>query len=366
MAEINLLPNDLREKEEKEIESVRKKPKFFKVPMSKPKVEKVNSPLTVPKPSLLSRLFSAEIDPKMPKSVLEPEEKPLPITAKTSNKTLHIPKIKEEQMGLGVDFTKELESEKVAEKTQPAPESFAAKKMAKASNKFEWNEDLSFPKKEKGENKKLSIDLRTSNLKIEDKDKQAKLDVNLIPAELSKHPELELPKKLFGYGFVVVLFILVIVGGYLAITWYQFKITQEIKGIENQISKLNGEIRQYEQDKTKAVELQKRLVLTRQLLNDHIYWTKFFSFLEKYTISEVRYTNFSMVGKDRLVISAIGRDYKSAAKQLMVLQKAGDFIKSVKIDAASAQVDTKTLTFGGVGFNIDMEFQPNVFLKPIE
>ena len=59
MPDINLLPDDLREKEGREIESAKKKPRVFQIDMSHPAKEKMAVPFkTPPKLSLFGRLFS--------------------------------------------------------------------------------------------------------------------------------------------------------------------------------------------------------------------------------------------------------------------------------------------------------------------
>jgi type II secretory pathway pseudopilin PulG len=190
------------------------------------------------------------------------------------------------------------------------------------------------------------------------------LDINLIPVELAKHPEIEFPKKLFQSGLILALVILLVIGSYLGITWYQFRITKQIQKLENQIADLDQQIKGLEADKSAVLTLQNRLKLVRQLLDNHVYWTKFFALLEKYTISEVYYTNFSMTGREQLVISAKGRDYQSVAKQLMAFQQASDFVKNVRIDSAAAEIDSADGTYLGVNFNINLEFLPGVFLRP--
>jgi hypothetical protein len=164
----------------------------------------------------------------------------------------------------------------------------------------------------------------------------------------------------------IFIFILLVVGGYLGITWYQLKITREIEELETDIIALDRQIDRYESEKSAALELQNRLAVIRELLDSHVYWTKFFGLLEKYTIDEVYYINFSMAGSEKLIISAVGKDYESVAKQLIAFQQATDFVETVRINAAAAEIDPEEGTYTGVNFNIDLEFLPGVFLEPIE
>ena len=145
-----------------------------------------------------------------------------------------------------------------------------------------------------------------------------------------------------------------------------WRIINEIKDIEVQISALDVQIKKYDNDKASALEMQKRLLAVRELLDGHIYWTKFFTLLEENTISEIHFTNFSMTGNEKVTLSAVGRDYKSAAKQLIAFKDAKDFVKNVRIDSVSAEIDLEEGEYLQTSFNVNLEFLPGIFLKPIE
>jgi len=356
-----------------------------------PKVKSVKSkPLKTSRPSFFSRLFSKKTKPAASSSSepkvrdsdpKETDEK------KTSEKVFHIPKIESAKDQASPDLlagnisVSKRESEKaesesedrvvmphgsgLSVKEQKGKEKFAPEppKLARFKAKdSKPKKKFSFWKIFTGEKDKK--DKRTSEERLDERGKR--LDVNLIPEEFAKKPEVKLSRKLFIGGMVVFISVLLVGGGYLGISWYQIKITEQIKGLETEIAILNQQISKYEKGKSVALELQRHLGIIHQLLDDHIYWTQFFALLEKYTIDEVYFTNFSMAGGDNLSISAIGRDYNSVAKQLVVFQNATDFVRSVRIDAASAEIDQEEGSYAGVSFNINLEFLSDIFLKPIE
>jgi len=380
--EINLLPDELRDKEDRELKSARKKPRLVKIEMSSPKKEAAIQALKTPKPSLLSRLFSKKTaSTDMPESVAgESKVKPEEFYPREREKILHIPKVKDSQLPdlVGPNFVSENQSgKKMDEKAPVEEEKYQAGDKSykkeifspRTKTAIEITEVVKEGKKRPNFWSKFSGRKKTKNEKVtapKDQPINERLDVNLIPDELARYPELELPKKLFTNGMIIFVTLLLVIGAYLGITWYQFKITQEIKESEAEILSINEEISNYEKDKKEALELQQYLQVVRGLLDNHVYWTKFFSLLEEYTLDEVYYNSFSMSGKDELVISAVGKDYNSVAKQLVALQQASGFVKSVKIDAAAAEIDQKAGVYMGVSFNISLQFQPNVFSKPLE
>ncbi|HLC90060.1 MAG TPA: hypothetical protein VJG65_03805 [Patescibacteria group bacterium] len=319
MADINLLPDELREKEERELKSAQKRPKSFDLSMSEPPVPVKEPPKK--SDSVFSKIFAKKEKPMAP---LNPD------------KILEVKK----------SFS-------------PAPPAAPIAPVVKADKKRNFKLP-SFNLWSKKPQPSLKSQNQPAN--TEGEKSVEFLDVNLMPAEMAKHPELEISKKLTNLGAVLGGIVVFVIIFYLGITWYQLMITRQIKKMEGQIIQLDDQIKTRENEKKQALDFSSRLDLVKQLLDSHIYWTNFFELLEKYTSTEVYYTNFAMAGRDKLIITAVGRDYKSVAKQLVVFQEAKDFIKNVRIDAANAQIDPASGFYQGVNFNINLEFLPGVFL----
>lgn len=379
MTEINLLPDELRGKENKELKSAQKKPSEFKIEMANPAKEKATPPLKEFKPSILSRLFAKKLEPAQPPTASSPSElfegearqaKEAP--KQEEEKLLHIPQMEEAEIDSSAapssfqassnleqkNKSQDFDSERIKPRISPPLFKTTAEvaKPAQSQKESHFFDKLFFWRHKKK--------VKPAKISTKETARETFLDVNLIPADLAKQPEVELSNKLFTSGIVILVFILLVTAVYLGISWYQLRVVRQIGDVEAKIASLDQEIAKYEKDKSLALDLQQRLDLIHQLLNNHVYWTKFFGLLEKYTISEVYYSNFSMTGKDKLILSAVGKDYESVAKQLVAFQQATDFVKSVKIDAASAQFDPEELAYLGVKFNISLEFLPEVFLKP--
>ncbi|MDD2807448.1 MAG: hypothetical protein PHW95_02945 [Patescibacteria group bacterium] len=382
MPEINLLPNELREKEEKELGS-KKKSKNFSVSLSSPQKEKTEAPLTAPKFSLLSRLFYKPT-PKARSVQVVAEEKEIkedqpPVEARVENVILSDSQpLDEMEHDLFINnsqaptegVSEKGEADKIINKEDgqkideiKAEQKKTIKPRAKLFNFFKRAPKVVDSKIVEEAEEKGGVHHNKSFSRRHD-NSDSVLDVNLIPADLAKRPDLELKSKAIKSGVAIFITILLIISTYLGITWYQLKIAQEIKNIEGQIKDYDSKIAAKENEKTSALDLQQRLILVKQLFDGHVYWTRFFDLLEKYTSSEVYYTNFSMVGQDKLVISAVGMDYQSVARQLVAFENATDFVKSVRIDSASAKIDSADGKFAGVNFNINLEFVPGVFLQP--
>lgn len=102
--------------------------------------------------------------------------------------------------------------------------------------------------------------------------------------------------------------------------------------------------------------LSEEIDLVQGALNKHIYWTKFFTLLEKYTLPEVYYSGVSAGINGALSLSASTNSYEAVARQLKVLQQeqAQEFVQSVVINSASLGTD-------GVGFSVNLVLNPDLF-----
>lgn len=130
----------------------------------------------------------------------------------------------------------------------------------------------------------------------------------------------------------------------------EYKLQQQaMLAIEKEILNFN--------DLNKNIQsLSTEIDLVQNALNRHIYWTKFFALLEKYTLPEVYYGGIAAGNNGALTLTASSENYESVARQLKVLQQesAKEFVQSVAINSA-------TMNDQGVGFSINLVLNPDLF-----
>lgn len=124
----------------------------------------------------------------------------------------------------------------------------------------------------------------------------------------------------------------------------------------NNIAAIEAKLLSFEKISTEINDLGKEIKLIYEALGKHVYWTNFFSLLEKYTLTEVHYGGFSAANNGALTLDATAPDYYTVAKQLKILQteEASEFVSAVNISSAS-------LTEFGVSFAIEFTLNPNLF-----
>lgn len=170
--------------------------------------------------------------------------------------------------------------------------------------------------------------------------------------------EVSIKLKLFRrilFGESIILVFCFLVGlSYLLLLWHQTDLITKSSELE---IKIGDFIEQIALNKNKEQEIlrdQKRIKAVKALLDQHIYWSNFFALLEKYTIDEVYYKNFTAGSLETITLQAVGKDFKSLARQLVVFSQAKDFVKEVKISSG-----TQTLT--GVNFTVNLTLDSALF-----
>jgi Tfp pilus assembly protein PilN len=343
MSEINLLPDELRDKDRKQ--SAQNKPADdYLVAWSNPPKDSIKPEVDKKQPSWLS--FGNKKSEPQKNVVMQMQREQDNLNNSISNNF----QPKAESPDLKIEVAKEV--------VKPAPV-LPVKKIAKP--RVSILSKLGFGKSKKKIPKSSQLNSRPEEM-LNDNG----IDVNLMPKDIIGSPIPEF-SKLFKGSLLTIIFSIILVSAALGgLLWYEYHVTSQANKLRDSITALDNELKGLDQQKTQALEAQKRLSVVRDLLDQHVYWSKFFGFLERHTINEVYYTNFSMNGRDRLVVSAVGKDYNSVAKQLVAFEEASEFIKNVRVDSASAVIEPETLAYTGVEFNIHLEFQPGVFFKSLE
>lgn len=104
-------------------------------------------------------------------------------------------------------------------------------------------------------------------------------------------------------------------------------------------------------EERKAIDARvKDMERVRVLLSRHLYWTRFFRFLEATTIPDVYYTNLSVDPKGAIRLAAVGRDFAAVARQLRALEESED-VERVRITKAAQEMGGAT---PGVQFDIEI------------
>ena len=191
--------------------------------------------------------------------------------------------------------------------------------------------------------------------------------VNLLPG-MGKAEKLSSIKKSVGLGLAVLIPIALLVGWYFIIGLQQKILDEKIVIAEKQMSQLQAGLEAKRKLADKNAFLEKKMLAIKGLLDDHIYWSKFFDELEKYTLDKVYYTDFNADTGGELLLPAVAQGvtvaerYQTIAEQLTAFEQADDFVKTVTIENVALET-TEGQGITGASFDIKLTLKDDVFTK---
>lgn len=144
------------------------------------------------------------------------------------------------------------------------------------------------------------------------------LETDLIKDEVEI--KFEWKKDLPGAFALFIIAFILILETYLFLSWWG-----ESRGVENshylerEITYIKGEIEKIKGDYETSNAFKNRLIVSSNALNQHIYWTNLFSFLEKNTLKNLYYNSFSGNLSGTYVLPATTNDVRAISYQSKVL-----------------------------------------------
>ncbi len=241
-------------------------------------------------------------------------------------------------------------------KTEKQDKSFSVKKNIKiaalsSNQKKSGRKGLSFASLKSGINK---IDNSGFPPKVT-------LKTNLIKEDVTTYVNWKKNIILFLFGLV---FVILIIGGFYAqLIYKEYTSSLEGKDLDNEIKVLNVKISKLEEQNQEIIEFQEKLNIASGLLDNHIYWTNFFKFLEENTLSNTYYTS-SVSGNTAgtFDFEAITKNYSDIDNQLRVL-RANEYV--LKANTLSGSMDEQgeedEEISSGVKYSLELELSPDIF-----
>jgi hypothetical protein len=172
------------------------------------------------------------------------------------------------------------------------------------------------------------------------------------------------------------LLLFVALAGLISVAAYGFLLILEkdkISSSQGTFTNLTSIVAQIQSEEVYAEEIlnfNNKLLAVSYLLNNHIYWSNFFKFLEDYTIKDAYYEKFTGDLSGKYILPAVAKDYRSISNQLRVLQSAGSKVMSVDTGgAASTNPAAAPVTPGAatstpnVRFDLNLNLDRSIFIK---
>lgn len=120
---------------------------------------------------------------------------------------------------------------------------------------------------------------------------------------------------------------------------------------------IDSQIKKSEQEVEEVKEFNNKLSMVSGLLDNHVYWTNFLTFLEDSTLKDVYYERFAGDISGEYSIPALASSLEAISLQLDVMKKV-EKVESVSPDIGQPSADGRSMQF-----NLGLVIDPTVFTK---
>lgn len=187
------------------------------------------------------------------------------------------------------------------------------------------------------------------------------IKTNLIKNEITTY--IDWKKKVTDLTLNIVVSIIIVGIAYGALMYREHRAILQEAGIDKQIANLNEQIEVAIEDVAEIDKFQKKIALVAGILNEHIYWTNFFAFLEKTILDEVTYAgSFSGSPTGTYGFSVTADSFQTAENQVRVLRN-NKLVRSANVSSVSfnASSEDTGINIPTANFSITFEIDPKLF-----
>lgn len=184
------------------------------------------------------------------------------------------------------------------------------------------------------------------------------IGVNLVPEEISGKGARR--NYILMVGGVAGIALILIAIAYVGLVLYEGKVFKETDDNNSAIAALDAQLDQLTMAKRQAFHFHATTLQAVNLLDKHLYWTKFLSGLEQYTVDTVYFSSMNADQQGRVTLQGVGKDIRSVARQLLAFREATDFVVDAQITTAQVQ-EQETGT--SVTFPVTLTLVGNVFTR---
>lgn len=186
------------------------------------------------------------------------------------------------------------------------------------------------------------------------------LEVNLIKDEA--HVTFDWSRNFLFLGLVLGLAFVLVVELYLGLDWWLKQEEVRLQVLVEKTDELNAATVKLRNETAEATRYKNKSLIFGDLLGRHIYWSPFFSWLERNTLSTVKYEDFQGDLSGVYNLKARASSYSEASWQASLLLQ-DPMVKKVSIREATAEFASGALEADGITFDLTLEINPNIFRK---
>lgn len=149
---------------------------------------------------------------------------------------------------------------------------------------------------------------------------------------------------------------------YFGLDWWEQQELASSQTLSQDISKINAEVNKIKAKTEEALLYKEKSIEVTNLLGNHIYWSNFINWLEKNTLSSVRYSGLTGDLSGTYSFTATAKTYADASWQ------AKAFLNDPMTQRVSIKTVNSSATKGepgksSVAFSIELMVNPKIFKK---
>ncbi len=186
------------------------------------------------------------------------------------------------------------------------------------------------------------------------------LEVNLVKNERNKF--FDWHKSFLSLIIVLSLASLFFLEIYFGLNWWQNIEQTRATVFQTQITKINNQIISLKNKNQAALNYKVKSEAFSKILNQHVYWTNFFSWLEKNTLSTVKYTGFKGDLNGHYTLSALAPNYADVSWQVKAFLN-DPLTQKVSVLQAHSIKNTDKTKPSQVSFDLLLQVNPHIFSK---
>jgi hypothetical protein len=192
------------------------------------------------------------------------------------------------------------------------------------------------------------------------KDAYAGLRVSLMPSEMEGGVAPDLKRSMLVIVLILIVETLIMGGVYFWLTQSISKRVAEREQLNLRIAAINKTVSELGKEMSAVVDLDHQIQTTVDNLDQHIYWTNFFRFLEDNARPNVHFMRFGgEVDSGMFTIDIMGKTYRDVAEQIVVLRENPATL-SVRATSASARIG-QAGEVEGVSSSMIVKIKPEIW-----
>jgi len=175
------------------------------------------------------------------------------------------------------------------------------------------------------------------------------VDVNLLPEGVNLLP---LKRIILFCGLAALVGVALVFLIYLGLRIYRQVLEQEFIAIDQKLIVMEKDFQDLKSKEAEAEAWNKRITAVQAVLDRHIRWSIFLANLERTTLPDVYYRSLAVSTNGEVSLEASATDFITAARQYKVFQQHQDIFPEVEI-VSWTRGDT------GVDFNVSLKLAPS-------